>query len=286
MTIAHEKTAGRSGGIEVRIRGVRHHHELHAGGDRVAEGLQAHAAHAHRVVVGVRRRGAEAGEVLRRRGDVPDWSPRTNAAARRATSVGSLENVRLPRKLRGESSVSATGAKSMSMPARRSAAAVARASVSTCAAPRPPSARADAAGAAQGSRRVGPPSWSTASSSGEPPSQAAAFSSPAHAGHLRGGRPAADEDHASHVAVAHVREERRLRRLGERGHDHSSDHAMERRSGRRGRREHATRRPAQERPHARCASRSPDRRSGTAPGRRRAWSSGPGARWSAGRPAR
>src|SRR4029077_3920373 len=89
--------------------------------------------------------------------------------------TGSLENVRSPRKLRGDSCVSATGAKSMSIPARLSAAAVARPSVATCAALVAPSARADAAGSAHGKRLIAPPSWSTAVRNEVPSSHAAAF---------------------------------------------------------------------------------------------------------------
>jgi hypothetical protein len=63
------------GGVELRIRRVGHHHELHAGRDRTAERRQPHPPEAHRVVVGVLGCGAEPGEVLGRCGDVPGLEP-------------------------------------------------------------------------------------------------------------------------------------------------------------------------------------------------------------------
>jgi len=94
------------------------------------------------------------------------WRPRTNALTSAATVVGSLPNERRPRKLRGVEIVSATGAKSIAIPASRIARAAASAWASATAV-----VVIDAAasvGDAQVRRRTGPPSWSTPMRSGIP----------------------------------------------------------------------------------------------------------------------
>ena len=119
---------GRAGVVERGIRGVRDHHELRARGDRAAERVEVGGRQRDGVVVGVQPRRAETGEVLRGRGDpaglegadegrceAPDLR---RVGSRRSGCRGSRRGGACP----------ATGARSMSIPAARSAAAVARAS--------------------------------------------------------------------------------------------------------------------------------------------------------------
>src|SRR4051812_20850047 len=95
--------------------------------------------------------------------------PSANAHAERATAPGSDPNERVPRKLPW--STSATGARSVLIPRRRSARPVAAPSGPA----RDAGTRAGAsAGGSDRSRRTSPPSWSTAmSSGGVPPARAA-----------------------------------------------------------------------------------------------------------------
>ena len=100
-------------------------------------------------------------------------SPRTNAPTSGATVDGSVPNERVPSKLAGEVTTSATGAKSMPTPAARSARAAAAASARAC--PGVAIAAAATSGEAHRRRRTVPPSWSTPTRSGLPRLHAAAW---------------------------------------------------------------------------------------------------------------
>ena len=86
----------------------------------------------------------------------PPWRAETNTAASEPTSVVSLPNERVPRKLRGVEIVSATGARSTQTWAWRSAAAASTACRRTSASVL--IAAAERVGGAHGSRRTEPPS--------------------------------------------------------------------------------------------------------------------------------
>ena len=85
------------GRVEQRIRRVRDHHELHAGGDRAAERRESDVGSTlHGVVVGGLRRGAEPGEVLRRRRDAAGLQ-----AARRTRRRGCPTTLGIARRTSG-----------------------------------------------------------------------------------------------------------------------------------------------------------------------------------------